>query len=76
MFILLNDGGVIGSETSTSWACCILSQRILLFELMSQNVACALLRGSEFRDSKVSTYLLRCRCFDHVVNCLDIIVHL
>ena len=53
MFVLLNDGGVVEPEATPHKACCVLAQRLLLFELTSQNLACALLRGSDFRDSKV-----------------------
>lgn len=53
MFVMLNDGGVPPPDVSLSAAQRILIQRTLLFELMSQGLACCLLTGAEFRDSKV-----------------------
>ena len=54
MYVILNDGGAVDPKSSSSDAQRILLQRAAIFELMSQGLACSLLFGLEFRDSKVS----------------------
>ena len=57
MYVVLNDGGAVNASSSSSDAQRILLQRTAIFELMSQGLACVLLFGLEFRDSKVSLSL-------------------
>lgn len=54
MYVMLNDGGVLSSDPSSSVANGILLQRVAILELMTQGLSCTLLFGVEFRDSKVS----------------------
>ncbi len=54
MYVMLNDGGILSSDLSSSDAKVILSQRVAILELMMQGLSCTLLFGVEFRDSKVS----------------------
>lgn len=51
MYVMLNDGGVVASNNSNANS--ILLQRNAVLELMTQGLACTLLYGVEFRDSKV-----------------------
>lgn len=64
MFIMLNDGGIFNPEDEATPAFItrsILGQRIRLFSFVTQGISCSLLRGTTFRDSKVShlNYLVR-----------------
>ena len=52
MFVMLNDGGS-RNVTNHDTAMRILIQRISIFGLLTSGVAVTLLRGAEFRDSKV-----------------------
>lgn len=56
MFALLNDGGPVEATDSPLEAECVLQQRTLIFDLISQGVSVALLEGAEFRDSKVGPF--------------------
>jgi hypothetical protein len=66
MYVMLNDGGIVEPNASTTEVDCILAQRVMMLELMSQDLACCLLLGAEFRDSKVSfcssVEVPRCGC--------------
>lgn len=53
MFVMANDGGLLENNRDLA-AERILVQRIFLFDILSHGIAVALLRGAEFRDSKVS----------------------
>ncbi len=66
MYVMLNDGGVLSSDTSFSDARVILSQRVAILELMMQGLSCTLLFGVEFRDSKVSRELYESLGFDEL----------
>ena len=57
MFVMLNDGGLC-NDTNHDMAMRILIQRILIFGLLTSGVAVTLLRGAEFRDSKVGRLLI------------------
>jgi hypothetical protein len=57
MFVMVNDGGLL--ETNAGLAAdCILCQRVFLFDLLCHGIPVTLLRGCEFRDSKVSIFQL------------------
>jgi len=55
MFIMTNDGGLYGDHPSNSTAAAILCQRIFLLQILSSSagIAVALLKGTEYRESKV-----------------------
>jgi len=55
MFIMTNDGGVesTASENDVQMAI-LLSQRIFLLKIHAHGIPLALLKGAEYRDSKVS----------------------
>ncbi|CAL1698804.1 unnamed protein product [Somion occarium] len=61
MFALLNDGGPVEATDSPLEAECVLQQRTLIFDLISQGVSVALLEGAEFRDSKISSLVIEQR---------------
>lgn len=54
MFVMTNDGGVLDDQNLAGQ---ILTQRIFIFDLLSQGTSVTLLQGTEFRDSKVSLVL-------------------
>jgi len=56
MFIMINDGAQ-PDHTFPASAHRILVQRIILYDIMKNNIAVALLKGTDYADSKVS---LRC----------------
>ncbi|KAE9406161.1 P-loop containing nucleoside triphosphate hydrolase protein [Gymnopus androsaceus JB14] len=61
MFIMVNDGGT-PIDTADDWHFQrSLLQRALLFELSRQGLAFALLKGTEYRDSKVMTFVFESR---------------
>ena len=56
---MLNDGGAFDPSNTTMPACIVnsvLRQRVRMFEFITMGLSCALLRGTTFRDSKVSRY--------------------
>lgn len=54
MFVLANDGGTPQNvDCGDALASSIINQRAFLFEISKQGLAFALLRGAEYRDSKV-----------------------
>lgn len=53
MYVMLNDGGVLSPDSSSSEVNGILLHRVTILELMMQGLSCTLLFGVEFRDSKV-----------------------
>ena len=55
MFLMTNDGGVCEPEptTTTLQAERILSQRIFILSMICMGIGVALLKGAEYRDSKV-----------------------
>jgi len=55
MFIMTNDGGLYGEDPSNSTTAAILCQRIFLLQILSSSagIAIALLKGTEYRESKV-----------------------
>jgi ATP-dependent RNA helicase DDX60 len=55
MFVMLNDGGM-PKNTNDDTTMRILLQRNFIFGLLTSGVAVTLLRGAEFRDSKVSRF--------------------
>lgn len=57
MFIMVNDGGTLVNAQGGQYKRALL-QRELLFELSRQGLAFALLKGAEYRDSKVCRSLL------------------
>ncbi len=56
MFVMFNDGGVLEKEPRPYTPERLLLQRLPMFQLITQGLPLALLRGAEFRDSKVSLY--------------------
>ncbi|KAF7790532.1 hypothetical protein EIP86_001488 [Pleurotus ostreatoroseus] len=57
MFIMLNDGGVLEEMAGPGVFESLLLQRLSLFDLITQGFPIALLRGVEFRDSKILTFI-------------------
>lgn len=57
MFVMLNDGGR-PENIDDDMATRILVQRNLIFGLLTSGVAVTLLRGAEFRDSKVGCFFV------------------
>ena len=64
MFIMLNDGGVLEETGGPGVFESLLLQRLSLFDLITQGFPIALLRGLEFRDSKVCLRLRYSACSD------------
>jgi ATP-dependent RNA helicase DDX60 len=56
MFVMANDGGPSKSGDHEHYheASTLLCQRLYLFSLLASGIAVALLKGAEFKDSKVS----------------------
>lgn len=55
MFVMTNDGGVVvRSDSASHTPELVLIQRVLVHDLLSNGVSVILLKGAEFRDSKVS----------------------
>lgn len=55
MFVMTDDGGIAGGASTVAATERILLQRVFLYSLHSQGVSVTLLRGAEYRDSKVRT---------------------
>jgi len=58
MFLMTNDGGVCQPEPTTLQAERILSQRIFILDMICTGTGIALLKGAEYRDSKVKPLFL------------------
>ncbi|KAI0948028.1 hypothetical protein AcW1_009642 [Taiwanofungus camphoratus] len=54
MFVMTNDGGVLDDQNLAGQ---ILTQRIFIFDLLSQGTSVTLLQGTEFRDSKIMSFI-------------------
>lgn len=62
MFIMLDDGGPFDHEDeeenmTNPIAQSILVQRVRIFNFITQGLSCSLLRGTTFRDSKITTFI-------------------
>ena len=58
MFVMTNDGDLLptspaDTESLNIAAECILVQRMFIFKLLTAGIAVTILKGAEFRDSKV-----------------------
>ena len=53
MFVMTSDGGIVEDSSPAPAAERILLQRVFLYSLLAQGVSVTLLRGAEYRDSKV-----------------------
>ena len=53
MFVMTTDGGVLDDDSPDSTAEYVLLQRVFLYSLLSQGISVTLLRGAQYRDSKV-----------------------
>ncbi|KAJ3864645.1 hypothetical protein EV359DRAFT_40572 [Lentinula novae-zelandiae] len=62
MFIMVNDGGTLVNAQGGQYKRALL-QRELLFELSRQGLAFALLKGAEYRDSKIMTFVYESRTY-------------
>lgn len=58
MFIMANDGGVLAEDKGLLAAERILIMRFFLSQALSSGITVALLKGSEYRDSKVQSRLI------------------
>ncbi|KAI0638272.1 P-loop containing nucleoside triphosphate hydrolase protein [Trametes polyzona] len=57
MFVMTNDGGVIDNSSSPAQAERVLLQRVFLYSLLAQGVSITLLKGAEYRDSKILSFV-------------------
>ncbi|EGO30017.1 hypothetical protein SERLADRAFT_413254 [Serpula lacrymans var. lacrymans S7.9] len=58
MFVMMNDGGLLETKDIDSLAAeRILCQRVFLLDLLASGIAVTLLRGAEFRDSRISSFV-------------------
>ncbi|KAA1476464.1 P-loop containing nucleoside triphosphate hydrolase protein [Dentipellis sp. KUC8613] len=57
MFVMANDGGILGEDSTLETAQAVLVQRTFIFDLLTQGVAVSLLNGMEFRDSKMFSFV-------------------
>ncbi|CDO68719.1 hypothetical protein BN946_scf184652.g46 [Trametes cinnabarina] len=57
MFVMTNDGGVVEESSSTAHAERVLLQRIFIYSLLTQGVSVTLLKGAEYRDSKILSFI-------------------
>ncbi|KAH9943357.1 P-loop containing nucleoside triphosphate hydrolase protein [Epithele typhae] len=57
MFVMTADGGVIRSKSSNAVTERVLLQRVFLYLLLSQGVSVTLLRGAEYKDSKIMSFV-------------------
>lgn len=73
---MINDGGGLNENASELEVGRVLTQRTHIFEFLSHGTAVSLLRGSEFRDSKVSPTLVHSSAIPpaHVTIVTDILV--
>ncbi|GJJ07983.1 hypothetical protein Clacol_002190 [Clathrus columnatus] len=72
MFIMTNDGGIVDKHVSDAvqetTAKRILVQRIFFFRILYSGIPIALLKGAEYRDSKVLTFIYEHRRRGIVLN--------
>jgi len=54
MFIMIDDGGSVENDIELR-AARALTQRTFIYEFLARGIAVALMRGAEFKDSKVSS---------------------
>ncbi|KAI0375726.1 P-loop containing nucleoside triphosphate hydrolase protein [Pilatotrama ljubarskyi] len=57
MFVMTNDGGVVEESSSSAHAERVLLQRVFVYTLLSQGVSVTLLKGAEYRDSKILSFV-------------------
>ncbi|TFY54174.1 hypothetical protein EVG20_g9819 [Dentipellis fragilis] len=57
MFVMVNDGGVLGEDSTLEAAQAVLVQRTFIFDILTQGVAVSLLNGMEFRDTKMFSFV-------------------
>ncbi|KAF8069236.1 hypothetical protein FPV67DRAFT_1415532 [Lyophyllum atratum] len=57
MFVLINDGGVLDNHPKRLSTEKVLMQRIFVFDLLSRGLPIALLKGAEYRDSKILSFV-------------------
>ncbi|KAH9846953.1 P-loop containing nucleoside triphosphate hydrolase protein [Lenzites betulinus] len=57
MFVLTNDGGAMEGRTSNAYAERVLLQRVFIYTVLTQGVSVTLLKGAEYRDSKISSFV-------------------
>ncbi|OSD04333.1 P-loop containing nucleoside triphosphate hydrolase protein [Trametes coccinea BRFM310] len=57
MFVMTNDGGVVDESSSTAHAERVLLQRVFIYSLLTQGVSVTLLKGAEYRDSKILSFI-------------------
>lgn len=53
MFVMTNDGGVAEESSSETHAARVLLQRVFIYNLLCQGLSVTLLKGAQYRDSKV-----------------------
>ncbi|KAI9000928.1 P-loop containing nucleoside triphosphate hydrolase protein [Trametes punicea] len=57
MFVMTDDGGVVDESSSITHAERVLLQRVFMYSLLSQGVSIATLKGAEYRDSKILSFV-------------------
>ncbi|KAI0776031.1 P-loop containing nucleoside triphosphate hydrolase protein [Trametes elegans] len=57
MFVMTNDGGVVEESSLDAHADRVLLQRVFIYNLLSQGVSVTILKGAEFRDSKILSFV-------------------
>ncbi|EJF64914.1 P-loop containing nucleoside triphosphate hydrolase protein [Dichomitus squalens LYAD-421 SS1] len=57
MFVMTSDGGTVMDSSPIAAAERILLQRVFLYSLLTQGVSVAMLRGAEYRDSKIMSFV-------------------
>ncbi|EIW61285.1 P-loop containing nucleoside triphosphate hydrolase protein [Trametes versicolor FP-101664 SS1] len=57
MFVMTNDGGVVEGAASTAHTERILLQRVFIYTLLAQGISITLLKGAEYRDSKILSFV-------------------
>ncbi|KAF8958161.1 hypothetical protein BDZ97DRAFT_66327 [Flammula alnicola] len=57
MFVMTNDGGLGDSGTSSTKIAIIFSQRAFFLSILSGGMSVALLKGAEYRDSKILSFV-------------------
>ncbi|EJF61300.1 P-loop containing nucleoside triphosphate hydrolase protein [Dichomitus squalens LYAD-421 SS1] len=57
MFVMTSDGGIVDDSSPIAAAERILLQRVFLYSLLAQGVSVTTLRGAEYRDSKIMSFV-------------------
>ncbi|KAI0660897.1 P-loop containing nucleoside triphosphate hydrolase protein [Cubamyces menziesii] len=57
MFVMTNDGGVAEESSSETHAARVLLQRVFIYNLLCQGVSVTLLKGAQYRDSKILSFV-------------------